>query len=260
MSKIIKGKFEKATKEQFKKYSDTLEKLIGEKHGIYALFNENKEGNLNLFYVGKTNRDLKRRVKEQLKEKRWSHFSLYLTNKKEYTDEIEALILSIHTPKGNTKKEKVDAENLWDRFQKLEKKQTRPHDSKKNRNLKSNSKIPSPKKNKTKDLKRLRFYCKVKDADAKGAFLSNGEFRVFKGSKCCLKETPRAGKSILDKRSELKERHILKEKKGVLVFTKDEVFGSLNEASKVVIGRRSNALTSWKTKDKKTFKELRGQK
>ena len=48
--------------------------------------------------------DLRTRVKQHLKNRHfalWTHFSLYLTTKSGYMDDIESILISIANPKGN---------------------------------------------------------------------------------------------------------------------------------------------------------------
>ena len=100
---IFTHKIEMVSKSIFERYSKELTDLTGNKHGVYALYDENE-----LYYVGKAV-DLKRRVGQHLKDKhlaRWTHFSLFLTSQSKYIDEIESILVRIANPKGNLVKPK----------------------------------------------------------------------------------------------------------------------------------------------------------
>ncbi len=98
MEKIITEKIEAISKDIFLKFPKQISELVGGRHGVYALYDEDE-----LYYVGKAV-DLKRRVKQHLKDEHkalWTHFSLFFTGKKEYISIIESIIISIAHPQGN---------------------------------------------------------------------------------------------------------------------------------------------------------------
>jgi predicted GIY-YIG superfamily endonuclease len=102
---LVVKKLEGVSKLIFRNYYKQITELIGNSHGIYALYDENE-----LYYVGKST-DLKNRVKQHLKDRHlasWTHFSLYLVRKADHISEIESLIIRVANPKGNTKKYKTD--------------------------------------------------------------------------------------------------------------------------------------------------------
>jgi excinuclease UvrABC nuclease subunit len=102
---LVVKKLEGVSKLIFRNYYKQITELIGNSHGIYALYDENE-----LYYVGKST-DLKNRVKQHLKDRHlasWTHFSLYLVRKADHINEIESLIIRIANPKGNTKKYSAD--------------------------------------------------------------------------------------------------------------------------------------------------------
>ena len=102
---LVVKKLERVSRQIFRNYHKQITELIGNSHGIYALYDENE-----LYYVGKST-DLKNRVKQHLKDRHyasWSHFSLYLVRKADHIGEIESLIIRVANPKGNTKKYKTD--------------------------------------------------------------------------------------------------------------------------------------------------------
>ena len=108
--RLFSGKLVKMPKKIFgdKEYDKTLAELVGKNHGVYALYKKDT-----LYYVGKAS-DLRSRIKRHLKSRRdteWTHFSLYLTKKKQYMDDIESIVVTLARPKGNKNipKGKTDA-------------------------------------------------------------------------------------------------------------------------------------------------------
>lgn len=98
---LVVQKLENISKSIFRNYYKQITELIGNSHGIYALYDGNA-----LYYVGKST-DLKKRVKQHLKDRHiasWTHFSLYLVRSAERIGEIESLLIRIANPKGNRKK------------------------------------------------------------------------------------------------------------------------------------------------------------
>jgi hypothetical protein len=97
---LVIQKLENISKSIFRNYYKQITELIGNSHGIYALYDGN-----DLYYVGKSI-DLKKRVKQHLKDRHfagWSHFSLYLVRNAQHIREIESLLIRIANPKGNRK-------------------------------------------------------------------------------------------------------------------------------------------------------------
>lgn len=107
-----------------------------------------------------------------------------------------------------------------------------------------------------KPTKKEIIICKGKDAYAEGEYTEDG-IVVFANSKCNLLETNTAGGWIIGMRTDLKERGILVEDNGVLVFTKDHIFSSPSASSGVILGRRANGWIEWKYKDGKTLDEVK---
>lgn len=123
---LLTARLENISRDLFKRHNDLITSLIGNSPGIYALYDDNE-----LYYVGKSI-DLKKRVKQHLKDKHeslWSSFSLYLVNKEDHIHDIESLLIRIANPKGNTikpsgktdNKMKKELEKLYDSKMKVEK-------------------------------------------------------------------------------------------------------------------------------------------
>lgn len=97
-SMILTQKLEGISKKIFERYKRQVIQYIGNKPGVYALYDEKE-----LYYVGRAS-DLAKRVDQHLKDQHsalWTHFSVYLTKKMQYVHDIEAVIISIAKPKGN---------------------------------------------------------------------------------------------------------------------------------------------------------------
>ena len=115
-SMILTQKLEGISKKIFERYKKKVIQYIGNKPGVYALYDEKE-----LYYVGRAS-DLAKRVNDHLKDRHsalWTHFSVYLTKKAQYVNDIEAVIISIADPKGNIDKPKLGGEKkLKDIFRK----------------------------------------------------------------------------------------------------------------------------------------------
>ncbi|MDE0119169.1 MAG: GIY-YIG nuclease family protein [Bdellovibrionales bacterium] len=97
-SMILTQKLEGISKKIFERYKKKVIQYIGNKPGVYALYDEKE-----LYYVGRAS-DLAKRVNHHLKDRHsalWTHFSVYFTKKVQYVNDIEAVIISIAQPKGN---------------------------------------------------------------------------------------------------------------------------------------------------------------
>ena len=99
--KIFNEKLENIGTEIFedKRYKNIVKNEMGNKHGIYALYD--KKGNV--YYVGRAE-NLRRRLKQHLKDKhnkKWYRFTIYFTKKKLYMEIMEEVLISIVNPDGN---------------------------------------------------------------------------------------------------------------------------------------------------------------
>ena len=100
---LVIQSLENVSKGVFRNYASQITELIGRSPGVYALYDD-----MGLYYVGKSV-DLKGRVHHHLKDRHrasWTHFSLYLFRHEHHVDEIESLLISIASPKGNRVKPK----------------------------------------------------------------------------------------------------------------------------------------------------------
>lgn len=95
---LITHRLEKISKDAFERFSQQITQIIGDKKGVYALYDDDE-----LYYVGKAV-DLKRRIKQHLKDRhfaQWTHFSLYIMKKADYVNDIESILVRVASPKGN---------------------------------------------------------------------------------------------------------------------------------------------------------------
>lgn len=99
--------------------------------------------------------------------------------------------------------------------------------------------------------------CRIKGAEALGQRTANG-FVVFEGSTAVLGERPSAESYpyVIAQRKQLLAEGTLVEKEGFLIFTRDAEFTSPSAAAVVIHGGSANGLTSWRTKDGKSLKQL----
>ena len=100
--------------------------------------------------------------------------------------------------------------------------------------------------------------CAIKGIEAHGEQTSNG-FVIFKGSRAVLTDRPSAAIQhpfVVARRKELVLEGVLVDDGGSYLFTKDTEFTSPSAAAAVVHGGGANGLTSWKTSQGKTLKEL----
>lgn len=98
---IIQGHLERVGSAVFEQYQEEITNLIAGNQGVYALYRRQK-----LYYVGLAN-NLKGRIKHHLKDKhsgKWDRFSLYVIRKEDHIREVEALLVRIAGPAGNSQK------------------------------------------------------------------------------------------------------------------------------------------------------------
>jgi len=100
------------------------------------------------------------------------------------------------------------------------------------------------------------FYCKGKDADAKGNLTEEG-FVVYANSKSNFQESPSAGTWLKNRRQKLIGEGILKKEGEILLFSKDIIFNSPSTAAGIILARRANGWREWKNSSGQTLDEIK---
>ena len=93
------GFLERISVTAFEKYHREITDLVRTRHGVYALYKNDR-----LYYYVSLAVNLRRRIKQHLRDKhagRWNRFSLYLVRKVDHIKEIESLLLRIAGLAGN---------------------------------------------------------------------------------------------------------------------------------------------------------------
>jgi hypothetical protein len=91
---------ENISRDALEKHQDIIRAYVKGRHGIYALFSKGR-----LYYVGLAS-DLRNRLKNHLHDRHaatWDRFSIFLTVNNEHLRDLEALVLKIAAPAGNSK-------------------------------------------------------------------------------------------------------------------------------------------------------------
>jgi len=113
-SSLVCEYLEKISDKVLEDHQDIIRSYVGERHGIYALYNDK-----GLYYVGLA-QNLKTRLQHHLKDKHkklWNRFSVYLTVNDSHMKELESLLLRVVATSGNKQKGKFTcAENHQRRF------------------------------------------------------------------------------------------------------------------------------------------------
>lgn len=102
-SPLVCQHLENISRGALEQYQDIIRQYVRNRHGVYALYRRDK-----LYYVGLA-RNLKMRLGHHLRDRHgtsWDRFSVYLTIGDSHLRELEALILRVIKPKGNTQKGK----------------------------------------------------------------------------------------------------------------------------------------------------------
>lgn len=100
---------------------------------------------------------------------------------------------------------------------------------------------------------RVNFYIKaVRGADAKGIVVSDG-FAVLKGSSIATTTVRSLPDNLIQLRANLIKKGIINSE---FQFAKDHIFTSPSLAATVVMGRKANGRTEWKTADGKSLKSI----
>lgn len=96
--KLVVGYLERISSSAFSDFPRQLTTLIGDQHGVYALYKGDR-----LYYVGLAS-NLRSRIKHHLRDRhsgKWSSFSLYLVRRAGHLHELESLMVRIADPRGN---------------------------------------------------------------------------------------------------------------------------------------------------------------
>ncbi|MEM6721934.1 MAG: GIY-YIG nuclease family protein [Bacteroidota bacterium] len=228
--------------------------------GVYFLFGVSKDGIQPMVYIGE-GEECFTRIKEHNRNKDfWTHCVIITTKTDEYTKtdvkyleyyclekakEIERY--KIENDAGSRKPSISESKeyDLLDNFETA-------------KILLATLGYPIfQEKRKAHDDKDL-FYCKGKEASAKGELTDDG-FLVYKRGKCNLEESKGLSKWITILRKRLIEDEILKEENEVLTLQKDYIFNSASAAAATVLARNANGWKEWKDKDGKTLDEVKRQ-
>ncbi|MDA8083172.1 MAG: hypothetical protein M0024_05895 [Nitrospiraceae bacterium] len=97
---LVSEHLENISRDVLETHQDIIRAYIKGRHGIYALFRKGR-----LYYVGLAS-DLRNRLKTHLRDhlaSTWDRFSIYLTVSNEHLRDLEALVLKIAPPAGNSK-------------------------------------------------------------------------------------------------------------------------------------------------------------
>ena len=84
--------------EALERYADMIRRIVGRRHGVYALYRRDK-----LYYVGLAT-NLRSRLRAHRRDRHkglWDRFSVYLTLEHNHLKELESLVIRIAQPKGN---------------------------------------------------------------------------------------------------------------------------------------------------------------
>jgi len=107
---LVLGYLERISSQVFSEFPRELTDLVGERHGVYALYKGDR-----LYYVGLA-ANLRYRIGQHLRDRharKWDKFSLYLVRRVEHIRELESLVLRIADPRGNATKGRLPrADNL----------------------------------------------------------------------------------------------------------------------------------------------------
>lgn len=102
-------------------------------------------------------------------------------------------------------------------------------------------------------------YLKERGAHGSGHEVGDG-FVVRKGSRARLDEVPSIHDFLSDQRRQLRERGVLVEKSGSLLFTQDFRFSSASAAAGVLVGGSSNGRLAWKDSQGRSLKQLQSER
>ena len=230
------------------RYRKKIKPVFKDKPGVYALYDKNNK----LYYVGQTSRPIMERVKEHLTDShsnKWERFDVYFTKEK-YLEDIEALVIHIAEPKGNTqRKSKLlpKAKELRTNIhkitreidQELEKGRIIPREGKPVNSKKQSKNLSKQNPNKAKLKKPShKIYPKPSQnkAQSKLSLLLKSHFKTDK---------------ILRAKYKNKEYKTKWLKSSGKILYNNTLYNTLNEPTKAIVKGQRNSRTFWKIKDKK---------
>ena len=226
--------------------------------GVYFLFGSSDETTKQKVYIGEGEECFKRIKSHNRNKDFWTHCIIVTTKTNEFTKtdgkflEHHCLQQAVNFGRYNTENDTGSNKpslpesreyDLLDNFETL-------------KILLATLGYPVFEPKRKKENKKDIFICKGKKAFAEGEITDDG-FVVHKGGKCNLDETPTLGNWIRNLRVKLLEEGILKEEKGVLVFTSDHIFSSPSAAAATILARSTNGWVYWKNSEGKTLDELK---
>jgi len=116
-SQLVCQFLEKVSRSAIEKHQDIIKQFIRKRHGIYALYKNDR-----LVYVGLAS-NLKTRLSHHLRDRHatsWNRFSVYITIGDDKLKELETLTLRIATPSNNRQAGRfAKAEDLKRKFKKF---------------------------------------------------------------------------------------------------------------------------------------------
>ena len=101
---LLKGVLEGIPAESFEVIAESIDKILHEKSGVYALYNNDK-----LHYVGLA-RSLRGRIRWHTKDRhagKWNKFSIFIIEKVRYLKDIETMIIRVAKPEANRTKGRI---------------------------------------------------------------------------------------------------------------------------------------------------------
>ena len=240
------------------KIKEVAERKLVHFTGVYFLFGNTQEGSKPVVYIGEGEDCFKRIQSHNRNKDFWTHCIVVTTKTNEYT-KTDGKFLEHYCLEKATEVERYITDNdtgskkpsipesrecdLLDNFETL-------------KILLATLGYPlfedKRKSSSTKDL----FFCKGRDAKAKGEFTDEGML-VLKDSTANLIETKTAGNWVIGARERLIKDGTLVQKGDIFVFTSDQIFNAPSTAAAVILARRANGWTEWKNREGKTLDELK---